>query len=223
MTRRIGLPGWGNGNGEEEEEENGDSELDDEELLDELEELEEHRIVFLSEELDSEETEVVVASLLYLSFQSPADIFLFINCPGGSVTNGLSIINTMDMIKPDVQTICVGNAISMGSLILAAGARGKRRAFPHARIMTHQPWANKLKAKTGILAVEHNHMDTFRKDVTEIYKAKTGLCSYDVQKLLQKDCYMTPQTAKKNQIIDDIGAPPELDGVFARGGLGGNE
>nr|YP_010517890.1 ATP-dependent Clp protease proteolytic subunit [Linum pallescens]UXN84046.1 ATP-dependent Clp protease proteolytic subunit [Linum pallescens] len=212
MTRRIGLPGWGDGNWKENG--NGDSELD-EELLDELAK---HRVLLLTEELDSEVSNDLIASLLELSFLSPADIFLFINCPGGSVTNGLSIINTMEMIKAEVHTICIGDAISMGSLILAAGARGKRRAFPHARIMTHQPWVNRFKAKTGILAVEHNHMDTFRKDVTEIYKDKTGLSSYDVQKLLQKDCYMTPQTAKKNQLIDDIGAPVELDEVFAERG-----
>ena len=166
-------------------------------------------------------TNDIVGSLLDLSFQSPADIYLFINCPGGSVANGLSILDTMEMIKPDVQTICIGDASSMASLILAAGAKGKRRAFPHARIMAHQPWSNKLKAKTGILAVEHNHMDTFRDDVTKLYAAKTHRQLSEAATLLEMDSYMTPKIAKAYRIIDDIGGPVGLDDVFA--GLGGNE
>lgn len=162
------------------------------------------RIIFLGEAIDDHISSLVIAQLLFLEAEDPdKDIFLYINSPGGIVTSGLAIYDTMQYIKPDVATICIGQAASMGSLLLAAGAKGKRSALPNSRIMIHQPSAGFQGQATDIMIHAKEILKT-KQRLNEIYAFHTGQKADKVDKDLDRDNFMSPQEALDYGLIDKI-------------------
>ncbi len=162
------------------------------------------RIVMLTEEVNSASASVVVAQLLYLESQDPTkDICLYINSPGGSVTDGFAIFDTMNYIKCDVSTICMGMAASMGAFLLSGGTKGKRLALPNAEIMIHQPSGGAKGQATEIQIAAENILKT-KKRLNEILAANTGK-PYDVIAAdTERDYYMSAEEAKAYGLIDDV-------------------
>lgn len=162
------------------------------------------RIIFLDGEIRDDMADLVVAQLVFLESEDPKkDISLYINSPGGSVTAGLAIYDTMQYIRPDVRTICVGQACSMASLILAAGAPGKRASLPYARVMIHQPFGGVEGQATDIL-VGSRELQRIKKITTEILSRHTGKSEEDVTKAIERDCFMDASQAKDFGIIDTV-------------------
>ena len=162
------------------------------------------RIIFLDGEIRDDMADLVVAQLIFLESEDPKkDISLYINSPGGSVTAGLAIYDTMQYIRPDVRTICVGQACSMASLILAAGAPGKRASLPYARVMIHQPFGGVEGQATDIL-VGSRDLQRIKKITTEILSRHTGKSEEDVTKAIERDCFMDASQAKDFGIIDTV-------------------
>ena len=162
------------------------------------------RIIFLDGEIRDDMADLVVAQLIFLESEDPKkDISLYINSPGGSVTAGLAIYDTMQYIRPDVRTICVGQACSMASLILAAGAPGKRASLPYARVMIHQPFGGVEGQATDIL-VGSRELQRINKITTEILSRHTGKSEEDVTKAIERDCFMDASQAKDFGIIDTV-------------------
>ncbi|MCI7805742.1 MAG: ATP-dependent Clp protease proteolytic subunit [Spirochaetales bacterium] len=162
------------------------------------------RIIFLDGEIRDDMADLVVAQLIFLESEDPKkDISLYINSPGGSVTAGLAIYDTMQYIRPDVRTICVGQACSMASLILAAGAPGKRASLPYARVMIHQPFGGVEGQATDIL-VGSRELQRIKKITTEILSRHTGKSEEDVTKAIERDCFMDASQAKDFGIIDTV-------------------
>ena len=162
------------------------------------------RIIFLGEAIDDHISSLVIAQLLFLEAEDPdKDIFLYINSPGGIVTSGLAIYDTMQYIKPDVSTLCIGQAASMGSLLLAAGAKGKRSALPNSRIMIHQPSAGFQGQATDIMIHAKEILKT-KQRLNEIYASHTGQKADKVDKDLDRDNFMSPQEALEYGLIDKI-------------------
>ena len=162
------------------------------------------RIIFLDGEIRDDMADLVVAQLIFLESEDPKkDISLYINSPGGSVTAGLAIYDTMQYIRPDVRTICVGQACSMASLILAAGAPGKRASLPYARVMIHQPFGGVEGQATDIL-VGSRELQRIKKITTEILSRHTGKSEEDVTKAIERDCFMDATQAKDFGIIDTV-------------------
>lgn len=162
------------------------------------------RIVMLTEEVNSASASVVVAQLLYLESQDPTkDICLYINSPGGSVTDGFAIFDTMNYIKCDVSTICMGMAASMGAFLLSGGAKGKRMALPNAEIMIHQPSGGARGQETEIRIVAENILKT-RNKLNEILAANTGKSVEEIARDTERDNYMTAQEALAYGLIDSI-------------------
>ena len=162
------------------------------------------RIVMLNEEVNSASASVVVAQLLYLESQDPEkDIYLYINSPGGSVTAGMAIYDTMNYIKCDVSTICIGLAASMGAFLLAGGAKGKRFALPNAEIMIHQPSGGAKGQATDIQIAAENILKT-KKRLNEILAANTGKPYEEVAADTERDNYMSAEEAKAYGIIDGV-------------------
>ena len=162
------------------------------------------RIIMLTEEVNNQTASLVVAQLLYLEGQDPTkDISLYINSPGGSVTDGMSIYDTMNYIKCDVSTICMGMAASMGAFLLSAGAKGKRYALPNSDIMIHQPSGGAQGQATDMLIHTQHIIDT-KKKLNEILAAHTGQ-PYDViAKDTERDNFMTAQEALEYGLIDKV-------------------
>ena len=162
------------------------------------------RIIMLTEEVNNQTASLVVAQLLYLEGQDPTkDISLYINSPGGSVTDGMSIYDTMNYIKCDVSTICMGMAASMGAFLLSAGAKGKRYALPNSDIMIHQPSGGAQGQATDMLIHTQHIIDT-KKKLNEILAANTGQ-PYDViAKDTERDNFMTAQEALEYGLIDKV-------------------
>lgn len=162
------------------------------------------RIIMLTEEVNNQTASLVVAQLLYLEGQDPTkDISLYINSPGGSVTDGMSIYDTMNYIKCDVSTICMGMAASMGAFLLSAGTRGKRYALPNSDIMIHQPSGGAQGQATDMLIHTQHIIDT-KKKLNEILAANTGQ-PYDViAKDTERDNFMTAQEALEYGLIDKV-------------------
>ena len=162
------------------------------------------RIIMLTEEVNNQTASLVVAQLLYLEGQDPTkDISLYINSPGGSVTDGMSIYDTMNYIKCDVSTICIGMAASMGAFLLSAGAKGKRYALPNSDIMIHQPSGGAQGQATDMLIHTQHIIDT-KKKLNEILAANTGQ-PYDViAKDTERDNFMTAQEALEYGLIDKV-------------------
>lgn len=162
------------------------------------------RIIFLGGPIDDNVANVVIAQLLFLESEDPdKDIHLYINSPGGVVTAGLAIYDTMQYIKPDVSTICIGQAASMGSVLLAAGAKGKRYALPYSRIMIHQPLGGAQGQSTDI-QIQAREILRIRDILTEILKEHTG---QSVDKLMadtERDNFMSAKEAKEYGLIDEV-------------------
>ena len=162
------------------------------------------RIIFLVGPINDNLASLVTAQLLFLESEDPKkEINLYINSPGGLVTAGLGIYDTMQYIKPDVSTLCIGQAASMGSFLLAAGKKGKRFSLPNSRIMVHQPSAG-FQGQATDIEIHANEVMDLKKRLNEIYSKHTGKSVDDVKKALERDNFMTPDTAKEFGLIDAV-------------------
>lgn len=162
------------------------------------------RIIFLGKEVDDEIANQIVAVMLYLDSDDPGkDIVLYINSPGGSVTAGMAIYDTMQHIKSDVVTICVGLAASMGSFLLAAGAKGKRLALPHSRIMIHQP-SGGTRGQASDIEIEAREILRIRKQLNQIYADNTGQALAKIEKDMDRDFFMSAEESKDYGLIDRV-------------------
>jgi ATP-dependent Clp protease protease subunit len=162
------------------------------------------RIVFLVGPVNDMTANLVVAQMLFLESENPdKDIFLYINSPGGSVSAGLSIFDTMNFIKPDVSTLCMGMAASMGSFLLMAGAKGKRIALPNAKIMIHQPSGGAQGQATDIEITAREIIKT-REQLNRIYADRTGQSFEKIAADMERDYYMSPEEAKTYGLIDQV-------------------
>jgi len=162
------------------------------------------RIVFLTGPVEDGMASLVVAQLLFLEAENPKkEISLYINSPGGVVTSGLAIYDTMQFIRPPVTTLCVGQAASMGSLLLAAGAKDQRFALPNARIMVHQPSGGYQGQVTDIM-IHAREVESLKKRLNEIYVHHTGQGFETIEKALERDNFMTSEMAKDFGIIDKV-------------------
>ena len=167
------------------------------------------RIIFLGGPIDDSVANVVVAQLLFLESEDPdKDIHLYINSPGGVVTAGLAIYDTMQYIKPDVSTICIGQAASMGSILLTAGAAGKRYALPHARIMIHQPLGGAQGQSTDI-QVQAKEILRLREVGNNILARHTGQDSEKINVDTERDNFMSAEEAKAYGLIDEVVTRPK--------------
>ena len=162
------------------------------------------RIIFLVGPINDNVASLVTAQLLFLESEDPKkEINLYINSPGGLVTAGLGIYDTRQYIKPDVSTLCIGQAASMGSFLLAAGKKGKRFSLPNSRIMVHQPSAG-FQGQATDIEIHANEVLALKKRLNEIYSKHTGKSVDEVKKALERDNFMTPDTAKEFGLIDDV-------------------
>ena len=162
------------------------------------------RIIFLVGPINDNVASLVTAQLLFLESEDPKkEINLYINSPGGLVTAGLGIYDTIQYIKPDVSTLCIGQAASMGSFLLAAGKKGKRFSLPNSRIMVHQPSAG-FQGQATDIEIHANEVMDLKKRLNEIYSKHTGKSVDDVKKALERDNFMTPDTAKEFGLIDQV-------------------
>tara|TARA_B100001121_G_scaffold275339_1_gene263785 strand:- start:1149 stop:1736 length:588 start_codon:yes stop_codon:yes gene_type:complete len=162
------------------------------------------RIVFVVGPINDHVASLVTAQLLFLESEDPKkDIFLYVNSPGGLVTSGLGIYDTMQYIKPDVSTLCIGQAASMGSFLLAAGTKGKRFSLPNSRIMVHQPSAGYQGQATDI-EIHANEVLSLKKRLNEIYSTHTGKSVEEIKSALERDNFMTPEAAKEFGLIDKV-------------------
>ena len=162
------------------------------------------RIIFLTGAVNDMVASLVSAQLLYLESENPAkDIAFYINSPGGIVTSGLSIYDTMQYIKPDVSTVCLGQAASMGSLLLTAGAKGKRYSLPNSRIMLHQP-SGGFQGQATDIEIHAKEILDLRKRLNEIYVKHTGQDVEKIEKALERDNFMNPEDAKAFGLLDHV-------------------
>jgi ATP-dependent Clp protease protease subunit len=162
------------------------------------------RIVFLSGGVDDDTANLVIAQLLFLEAEDPKkDIFLYINSPGGSVSAGLAIVDTMNHIKPAVATVVVGMAASMGSVILASGAKGKRFALPNAEVMIHQPWGG-VQGQAADIEITARHILATRDRLNRMLAKASGQTLAKVEKDVDRDFFMTAEEAKKYGLIDTV-------------------
>lgn len=162
------------------------------------------RIVFLGEEIDEHMASLVVAQLLFLEAEdSEKDICIYINNPGGSVSAGMAIYDTMKYIKPDVSTICVGMAASMGAFLLSAGTKGKRYALPNSEIMIHQPLGG-MQGQAEDMRIQAEHILKIRDKMNKIMSGNTGQPIDRIEKDVDRDNYMSAEEAKTYGLIDDV-------------------
>lgn len=163
------------------------------------------RIIFLGTAIDDHVASLTVAQLIFLEAEDPEkDIFLYINSPGGSVTAGLAIYDTMKYIKPAVSTICVGMAASMGAVLLAGGANGKRNSLPHSKILIHQPWVGGLQGQTSDIEIHAKEMIKTRHTLYNILAEHTGKSIEQITKDCDRDYFLTADEAKEYNLIDNI-------------------
>ncbi len=171
------------------------------------------RIIFLVGPVNDAVSSLICAQLLFLESENPKkDISLYVNSPGGVVTSGLAIYDTMQYIRPDVATVCIGQAASMGSLLLSAGAKGKRFSLPNSRIMVHQPSGGAQGQATDI-EIQAREILNLRKRLNEIYVRHTGQPVEAIESALERDKFMSPDEAKSFGLIDEvvIERPPRPD------------
>lgn len=163
------------------------------------------RIVFLGNPIYDEIASLIVAQLLFLESEDPdKDIMLYINSPGGSVTAGLGIYDTMQYVRPDVSTTCVGLAASMGQLLLTGGAKGKRIALPHSKILMHQPWSGGIQGQTTDILIQAREMEKTRSTLYQIISEHSGKTIEKIQTDAERDNFITPEEAKDYGLIDSI-------------------
>ena len=162
------------------------------------------RIIFLTGQINDNVASLVTAQLLFLEAEDPKkEIYLYINSPGGLVTAGLGIYDTMQYIKPDISTLCIGQAASMGSFLLAAGTKGKRFSLPNSRIMVHQPSAG-FQGQATDIEIHANEVLSLKKRLNEIYSKHTGKTVDEVKSALERDNFMTAEVAKAFGLIDEV-------------------
>ncbi|MDH7499220.1 MAG: ATP-dependent Clp endopeptidase proteolytic subunit ClpP [candidate division NC10 bacterium] len=162
------------------------------------------RIIFIGTAIDDVDANLVIAQLLFLEAEDPdKDINLYINCPGGSVPAGLAIYDTIQFVKPDVCTICMGQAASMGALLLAAGTAGKRSALPHARIMIHQPLGG-VQGQATDIDIQAREILRMREEINKILVKHTHQPLEKIEKDTDRDFFMSAEQAKEYGIIDDV-------------------
>ena len=162
------------------------------------------RIVFLNGTVNTTSANLVIAQLLHLAYEDPKkDIQLYINSPGGTIYDGLAIYDTMNYIKPDVQTMCVGLAASMGAFLLSSGAKGKRFALPHGKIMIHQPSAG-TRGKVSDMLIDLEESIRLKKQLNELLAKNTGQKVSKIEQDADRDFWMQAEDAKKYGLIDDV-------------------
>jgi ATP-dependent Clp protease, protease subunit len=162
------------------------------------------RIIFLPTYIEDEIANLVIAQMLFLEAEDPdKDIHLYINSPGGSVTAGMAIYDTIQYIKPDVSTICMGQAASMGALLLAAGAKNKRFALPHARIMIHQPLGG-VQGQATDIDIQAKEILRMREELNQILLHHTGQTMEKIQRDTDRDFFMTADQAREYHIVDEV-------------------
>ncbi|MDA9934095.1 ATP-dependent Clp endopeptidase proteolytic subunit ClpP [Candidatus Pelagibacter sp.] len=162
------------------------------------------RIIFLTGQINDNVASLVTAQLLFLEAEDPKkEIYLYINSPGGLVTAGLGIYDTMQYVKPDISTLCIGQAASMGSFLLAAGTKGKRFSLPNSRVMVHQPSAG-FQGQVTDIEIHANEVSSLKKRLNEIYSKHTGKTVEEVKSALERDNFMTAEVAKDFGLIDEV-------------------
>jgi len=162
------------------------------------------RIVFIGTPVDDNVANIIIAQLLFLQMEDPdKDVNVYINTPGGSVTSGLAIYDTMQFIKPAVNTYCIGQAASLGALLLAAGTKGKRHALPHSRIMIHQPWGGAQGAAADI-NIQAQEILRLKQSLNEILSKHTGQPIEKIEKDTDRDYFMSADEAKVYGIVDEV-------------------
>tara|TARA_B100000989_G_scaffold4117_2_gene2890 strand:- start:216 stop:821 length:606 start_codon:yes stop_codon:yes gene_type:complete len=162
------------------------------------------RIIFLTGEVNDMVSSLICAQLLFLESENPnKDIYFYINSPGGMVSSGLAIYDTMQYIKPDVSTVCIGQAASMGSLLLTAGKKEKRFCLPHSRIMTHQP-SGGVQGQATDIEIHAKEILNLRKRLNDIYVKHTGQTLSTVEKIMDRDNFMSAEESKKMGLIDKV-------------------
>ena len=162
------------------------------------------RIIFLTGQTNDNVASLVTAQLLFLEAEDPKkEIYLYINSPGGLVTAGLGIYDTMQYVKPDISTLCIGQAASMGSFLLAAGTKGKRFSLPNSRVMVHQPSAG-FQGQVTDIEIHANEVSSLKKRLNEIYSKHTGKTVEEVKSALERDNFMTAEVAKDFGLIDEV-------------------
>jgi ATP-dependent Clp protease, protease subunit len=173
------------------------------------------RIIFLVGPVNDAAASLVCAQLLFLESENPnKDIALYVNSPGGLVTSGLAIYDTMQYIRPDISTVCIGLAASMGSLLLTAGAKGKRYATPHAKIMVHQP-SGGFQGQATDIEIHAKDILATRTRLNQIYVSHTGRPLQDIEDAMERDKFLTPEDARDFGLIDEVilKRPPREDPV----------
>ena len=162
------------------------------------------RIIFINGPIDDNVSSVICAQLLFLESENPKqDISIYINSPGGIVTSGLAIYDTMEYIRPECSTVCMGQAASMGSLLLMAGAAGKRFSLPNSRIMTHQP-SGGFSGQATDVEIHAREILNLRERLNGIYVKHTGRSLKDIEAIMERDTFMAPEEALKHGLIDEI-------------------
>jgi len=162
------------------------------------------RIIFLTGQINDNVASLVTAQLLFLEAEDPKkEIYLYINSPGGLVTAGLGIYDTIQYVKPDISTLCIGQAASMGSFLLAAGTKGKRFSLPNSRVMVHQPSAG-FQGQVTDIEIHANEVSSLKKRLNEIYSKHTGKTVDEVKSALERDNFMTADAAKAFGLIDEV-------------------
>ena len=162
------------------------------------------RIIFLTGQINDNVASLVTAQLLFLEAEDPKkEIFLYINSPGGLVTAGLGIYDTMQYVRPDISTLCIVQAASMGSFLLSAGTKGKRLSLPNSRIMVHQPSAG-FQGQATDIEIHANEVLSLKKRLNEIYSKHTGKSVDEIKSALERDNFMTADTAKSFGLIDSV-------------------
>jgi ATP-dependent Clp protease, protease subunit len=162
------------------------------------------RIIFLTGQINDNVASLITAQLLFLEAEDPKkEIYLYINSPGGLVTAGLGIYDTMQYVKPDISTLCIGQAASMGSFLLAAGTKGKRFSLPNSRVMVHQPSAG-FQGQVTDIEIHANEVSSLKKRLNEIYSKHTSKSVDEVKSALERDNFMTAEVAKDFGLIDEV-------------------
>ena len=162
------------------------------------------RIIFLTGQINDNVASLITAQLLFLEAEDPKkEINLYINSPGGLVTSGLGIYDTMQYVKPDISTLCIGQAASMGSFLLAAGTKGKRFSLPNSRIMVHQPSAG-FQGQATDIEIHANEVLSLKKRLNEIYSKHTGKSVEEIKSALERDNFMTADISKSFGLIDEV-------------------
>ncbi|HPO49239.1 MAG TPA: ATP-dependent Clp protease proteolytic subunit [Spirochaetota bacterium] len=175
-----------------------------EEVWDVFSRLLKDNIIYLGGEINDVEADIVIATLLFMESQDPEkDVYIYINSPGGSVTSGLAIYDTVKYIKPDVCTICVGQATSSAALILSSGTKGKRFALPHSRMMLHQPWGGAGGQATDI-QIQAKEINRIKSQLNKIFSENTGKPLEQIEKDIQRDFYLSAEDAIEYGLIDKI-------------------